>query len=659
VVLLCLTGCGGGGKVGGVDASAAGTGGGGTGGSGTGGAPDASGDGGPADLSANDALDASDAPDASDATDAPADRGDRPDATGDGLVVGDGRPLNPPGASICSGGGWCWLNPLPQGNDLAAMRAFSPSDIWAVGASGTALHFDGHSWTGVTGADEDDFKGVWGAKPDDVWLIGIGSAYHWNGARLSLVPDGPEGIAIFGSGASDVWTVSYGGLISHFDGQAWSDVTSPTSGALYAGWANAANDAWIGGDGEMLHWDGQVWKRVANTGVSAAVRGVWSSGAQVNDLWVLMDGGIRRWNGTTWTSIAGTPAYGKAIHGTSPTDVWITGTDSTSHYDGTAWTTHANPTSCWGTAVAAAAASGVWVGGQRGCLAAWRNQDGAWSTPYPVSYDVIEELDDMWGSGPSDIWTVGGTNDVNGSLTHWDGTTWTRTHLGTQQFRVVWGSGPTDVWAVTWKGAFAHFDGTAWAFTGLTTSATFGGPKRLWGRARDDIWLTGVCGTMHYDGVSWTETPWKGDCPQLIAVGGSAAGEMWGVGSYGRIARLTGGMWAPFNSPTDQTLSDIVVLAANEAWAVGDSGTFVHWNGTGWALAPPVGVNTLTRVWASGPSDVWAAGQIGALRHFDGSAWSISESGASATFNGIWGQGPGDLWAVGIFGTILRHRGGM
>jgi hypothetical protein len=344
------------------------------------------------------------------------------------------------------------------------------------------------------------------------------------------------------------------------------------------------------------------------------------------------------------------------IHGTSATDVWVTGSSSTSHYNGSLWTMYTNPSACYGAAVLATA-TGALVAGQHGCLATWTNASNAWTTPYPFSSDVIEPIADMWGSGPTDIWTVGGYDNVNGSLTHFDGTSWTRTHLGKREFTVVWGSGPSDVWAATGQGALAHYDGTAWTFSATTLSSAFGSPVRLSGRAANDIWMTGLCGTLHYDGSSWTLIGQTADCPQLNAIGVDSAGTVWGVGTYGRIAKLVNGTWTMVTSPTTWTLNDIIVVAPNDIWAVGDRGTYVHWNGTGWALAPGVGLEDLTRVWASGSSDVWVAGKIGALGHFDGKAWSASESGAGITFTGIWGPGPGDVWAVG-FGGILRRHGG-
>src|SRR5581483_348775 len=130
------------------------------------------------------------------------------------------------------GDGWCWQNPLPQGNNLTGFWAFSSSDIWAVGAKGTALHFDGQTWSGLTGPDADEFKGVWGAAPDDVWVIGVGSAYHWDGARLSPIPSASvaEGNGISGTGPGDIWTVGYGGAIAHYDGHIWTTVEAKTAG---------------------------------------------------------------------------------------------------------------------------------------------------------------------------------------------------------------------------------------------------------------------------------------------------------------------------------------------------------------------------------------------------------------------------------------------
>ncbi len=48
--------------------------------------------------------------------------------------------MTPPGPPpICSSGGWCWQNPLPQGNNLNAVWSADSNNSWAVGVAGTIV----------------------------------------------------------------------------------------------------------------------------------------------------------------------------------------------------------------------------------------------------------------------------------------------------------------------------------------------------------------------------------------------------------------------------------------------------------------------------------------------------------------------------------------
>ena len=60
----------------------------------------------------------------------------------------------------------------------------------------------------------------------------------------------------------------------------------------------------------------------------------------------------------------------------------------------------------------------------------------------------------MWGSGPTNVWTVGD----EGEALHWDGTTWSPTTLTTGHGLLsVWGAGPGDIWAFGEDGEGARF----------------------------------------------------------------------------------------------------------------------------------------------------------------------------------------------------------
>ena len=73
---------------------------------------------------------------------------------------------------LCTAGKWCWYNALPQGNTIQSIAGTSASDIWAVGAAGTTLHYDGQAWTLVPSGTTSNLSGVWAVAPNDVWAVG-------------------------------------------------------------------------------------------------------------------------------------------------------------------------------------------------------------------------------------------------------------------------------------------------------------------------------------------------------------------------------------------------------------------------------------------------------------------------------------------------------
>ena len=51
--------------------------------------------------------------------------------------------MSMPGSEkICSAGGWCWENPLAQGNNLFGAWGADANNVWAIGQSGTILKGD-------------------------------------------------------------------------------------------------------------------------------------------------------------------------------------------------------------------------------------------------------------------------------------------------------------------------------------------------------------------------------------------------------------------------------------------------------------------------------------------------------------------------------------
>ena len=134
----------------------------------------------------------------------------------------------------------------------------SSHDVWAVGAGGTELHFNGARFTPVATGVTADLTAVLTAQPGDAWIGGAeATLLHWQNGALAAVPlpgsDPSQTIFdIHGTRADDLWLTgggSTGAFVSHFDGTIWSPVQALNFNAGgYPGkriWALAANDVWM------------------------------------------------------------------------------------------------------------------------------------------------------------------------------------------------------------------------------------------------------------------------------------------------------------------------------------------------------------------------------------------------------------------------------
>jgi hypothetical protein len=97
--------------------------------------------------------------------------------------------------------------------------------------------------------------GIWGAAANDLWAVGAaGAIVHFDGAAWSATasPTTKDLHWVWGRRAADVWAVGAGGTILHHDGTSWSVVASPTTKDLY-GVAGSASEVWaVGAAGTLL-----------------------------------------------------------------------------------------------------------------------------------------------------------------------------------------------------------------------------------------------------------------------------------------------------------------------------------------------------------------------------------------------------------------------
>jgi len=114
---------------------------------------------------------------------------------------------------------------------MRAIWGLSPTNIWAVGDGGAALHFDGQAWTRVAFGlpVTNTFFTVWGSGPNDVFVGGDALILHWNGQAWSemRLPTERAIVGLAGRSATQVYALA----------QSYSDREAPT----------------------LLTWNGRAW----------------------------------------------------------------------------------------------------------------------------------------------------------------------------------------------------------------------------------------------------------------------------------------------------------------------------------------------------------------------------------------------------------------
>jgi hypothetical protein len=255
--------------------------------------------------------------------------------------------------------------PDPYPGWLVAVAATSPGNAWAVGDYNNGysggdghtviLHWDGTAWTRVpspySGPDS-YLRGVAAASPGNAWAVGQHGngpeartlILHWDGTAWTRVPSpspGPNSVLsdVVASSPTSAWAI--GGfcsdigcdhetsLIEHWDGTAWTVVSSPNPNSdryLFAVAATSPTNAWAVGEFEYTSPDGILRTKTLT----------------------------EHWDGTAWTAVP-SPNPGPnsvlfAVAATSPTNAWaignfVTKRDGsyynpalTEHWDGRSWT---------------------------------------------------------------------------------------------------------------------------------------------------------------------------------------------------------------------------------------------------------------------------------------------------------------------------------
>lgn len=204
---------------------------------------------------------------------------------------------------------------------------------------------------------------------------------------------------VFVAGDEIIAVGDRGTILVSQGGEAFAEVTSPTTEHLYGVFGVDAAEVYVvGAAGTVLHRDGDGWKAVTVDGISADLRdgfalapGLAWAGGQDGTV-IALEEGI--W-GPLDTSMLGRLIHVQSVWAAAADDVYFAGLGGVAHRDGSA---------------------------------------------FAIVLEGNYYYHSVWGTGPDDI-------DVAGpyaGLDHFDGDAWYRQSLGTGSTRRVWGLGTAE-----------------------------------------------------------------------------------------------------------------------------------------------------------------------------------------------------------------------
>lgn len=260
---------------------------------------------------------------------------------------------------------------------LNGLWANSRSDVWVVGSSGYAAHFDDDEWRPVVTGTKHALFAVTATADGTVWAASSGEGFYilnrssdgsatgvdggFKGIVTAISASGSDvyavGIAVTGFGGpglDNIWRYRAG------DDAQWVPVSPPCPtdwsmlprcAKLRAVWAESRTRQWFAGDDGRVYRtrpptedeeDGGTYRLYLAEVSSSSLRRIdalWGFGE--NDIWAVgAQGVIRHWEGDEAWSVIASPVTADlhGVWGPAPDDVWAVGDDGVViHWDGQAW----------------------------------------------------------------------------------------------------------------------------------------------------------------------------------------------------------------------------------------------------------------------------------------------------------------------------------
>lgn len=615
--------------------------------------------------------------------------------------------------AICSSDDWCWVNPLPQGNDVNDIHYVDAQTAWAAGDHGTLLRTldGGTTWTAIDSGTRENLYAVhfidsshgWVSGGNGVLLRTDDGGEHWSNQILNNYPHLKD---VQFLDAQNGWAVGYGSA-TYFPcppnicfsqgeyvyktidgGNSWQDKHDGTFGQdnpEKVAFVDA-NHGWVLAGGEIYRTadGGENWEKLVPENslgsTDITFKDVFLLNA--NQGWAVGRGCIivTGDGGNTWSfQPEDTHEDLYAVHIQDADHGWVAGSRTFLYTNdgGAAWVSHsqsARTENQFFRTVSAFGSDNVFVAGLNGALFS-ASDGGALLTPYTSDFAYESDLPNFVDVDFPDAdqgWIVNFSPDTF-YRTQDGGDTWQLRQTGVDVlYNAVSFIDTTTGWAVGKNGTIVHTQngGDSW------TPQTSGTTQELLSVhfiSQTRGWATGVGLILATDdgGLTWTSQYTTAGSEYIYDASFLNAQVGWATGS-GRLVLYTangGATWDPQSIGSADILyvrsvaavSPTVVVAVGTS-AIGSHGRILRTDdgGATWNLVDS-GVDEVFReVRFADASHGWIVGNAGVILSTDdgGLTWAKEDSGTNQGLRALCVRNANHRWAVGSYGTVLDNAGG-
>jgi hypothetical protein len=205
---------------------------------------------------------------------------------------------------LWDGDRWTGLASPGAGNQLVSIAAATSNRVWVVTRDASGFDNFVWEWNGSTfqfrhQSSMDRFNSIWCDDAGETVFVATDYGHVYKGPAspwewMEADPQHRDLLGVWGNSAHDVFAVGADGVIVHYDGSAWTSMSSGVSDTLRA----IDNTIAVGSDGAVTRFDGSSW-RAEDAGVALDLNAVCY--IDDSEIWAVGDGGtVIRYNGSDW-----------------------------------------------------------------------------------------------------------------------------------------------------------------------------------------------------------------------------------------------------------------------------------------------------------------------------------------------------------------------